>query len=322
MRHYLLPGTLLLLCLVLVPGCRKDSDDTPSEDVGQNNGWTLSWLGQHTTGVAVTPTCWLRSYISNNSSTFYLMARSTDQGATWTSWPTGTPICGMTFVSDSVGFTRCNNIMRRTEDGGHTWTTLATDPGEVVGVPGNPSRLFAIGHATTYTSIDTGLTWTPLGAEGPGDLVGVMDFVDGSIGYAAMPGALRRTIDGGVTWETVIEEPANSFSKVAHRDAMNGVALVTGPGSSSFLYHTTDAWATYSAVNPGLFGLIGLLRNDESGDLYAWHSLWLHHSSDLGTTWIQDLMFPPDEEIQGFLRSGDLLIAWSDGYMATKEVPL
>ena len=157
-------------------------------------------------------TVWLNSY-SGSTVTPRIM-KSTDAGATWSSWPitlTGGLtnnyyLRSMNFINDSIGFgvdrqiaSGSANWLHKTTDGGVTWgDTINVQPSavhldirmtSVKGVPGS-GMIVGTGWAQTsakaYVSNDTGKTWTPFVVPGT-DLknLSFLSSTDGFLGGAA-----------------------------------------------------------------------------------------------------------------------------------------
>ncbi|MEO8590519.1 MAG: hypothetical protein ABI432_14175 [Flavobacteriales bacterium] len=317
---------IALLCLVtLATGCKKDdeSDAVPDEDLsafGQNNGWTTTLNDEVQFSMASAPGNFFRSYKPNGG--IYRFGRSTDDGASWTSWVLPHSNSEMLFVDALLGLSRASNIARRTQDGGHTWNELPLDPGRMRAVPGT-NRMFGFLYNSTYFTEDLGATWADAGSSGPGNVVFDMHFVNSDTGYAALyGGTLRRSTDGGLNWVTLLDLGGH-FKKVVHRNGLDGVALHKPNDGVVNLLHTTDSWNTYSTTSVGsAIGETEFLWEDANGTLYAGSGLFLHRSTDNGTTWSVDLRAPIGNSVGGITRSGDELWVWCSTGFAHKTVPL
>ena len=89
-------------------------------------------------------------------------------------------------------------------DGGISWSLLADVP--------NPQGALAIVTASRWLEVgfsdrettDSGRTWRPFAASTwtqAAPVPAAMDFASGRIGYATVRGVIRRTSDGGATWD-------------------------------------------------------------------------------------------------------------------------
>lgn len=90
-------------------------------------------------------------YIAGNNSKMF---KSLNAGTTWTAItvPSGN-IQGMWFVDDNTGYITTSNIVRKTLDGGATWTNVAISP--TLGTIGaNAGRLYANGNVL-YVALDS-----------------------------------------------------------------------------------------------------------------------------------------------------------------------
>lgn len=89
-------------------------------------------------------------YIAGNSSKFF---KSLNAGTTWSAVtvPSGN-IKGLWFTDDNTGYITTSNVVRKTTDGGSTWTNIAISP--TLGTLGvNSGRLYANGNVL-YVGID------------------------------------------------------------------------------------------------------------------------------------------------------------------------
>lgn len=168
--------------------------------------------------------------------------------------------------------------VRRTEDGGDTWTTLneglsTLDIHGMVALPaanGAPPRLVATTNADIFLSDDRGATWRPLQVKGSlpwGYCRGILaDPAEPSTLFAGIGngppgdvGGLARSRDRGDTWESVhLPETPNStiwlHAASAADPKQRYLASVSG-----YLYRSTDGGKRWEKL-PREFGEIrGLL---------------------------------------------------------------
>jgi photosystem II stability/assembly factor-like uncharacterized protein len=148
--------------------------------------------------------------------------RSRDSGATWTRVSQGLP-AGETVAAFDFSRSSARTLYAgvatpfeqggvfKSVNGGSSWafssrgiSALLIDSVAVDGQ--NPDRLWVIGNTVPFRSTDGGRTWTRVRPDpGAGDVRATrvaVDPTDGSKVYILLPdGNLRRTRDGGQTWE-------------------------------------------------------------------------------------------------------------------------
>jgi len=147
--------------------------------------------------------------------------------------------------------------------GGH-WTALASSPSR----DGNQDDLWYFdaepcvavnGGGQIWTTDDGGTTWTQTG-DRPGTFFRAVAFFDDRVGIAAnigpdvYPGVtdatvLYRTVDGGRTWSTVVDDAVPGVCNLHPVDpsTMWASGRVTGP---SFVGRTTDAGLKSTGLLP------------------------------------------------------------------------
>jgi len=237
----------------------------------------------------------------------------------------------------------CSGNVWKTENNGTTWDPIFDDQGSfsigcitldpndplVVWVgtgENNSQRSVAYGDGV-YKSIDGGRTWKHMGLE-ESEHIGMIaiDPRDSRVVYVAAQGPLWRaggdrglfkTIDGGETWQCVLDISEDTGVNEVHMDPRNPDvlyasayqrrrhvwALIDG-GPESAIYKSTDAGATWNKLTRGLpsedMGRIGMAVSPANPDvIYA----LVEAANDAG----------------GFFRSTDAGAGWQkrSGYMSS-----
>jgi photosystem II stability/assembly factor-like uncharacterized protein len=186
--------------------------------------------------------------------------------------------------------------IRRTTDGGNTWTTALTTP--------SPSTtLYQVYFSTTnngyacgtsgnlWKTTDAGASWTQIVSGTTLALYDVYSPDDVKILVSSTLGVIRTSTDAGVTWTAavgLIGTPA--LYKMTFRDANNGIVT----GSLSKAYSTSDGGATWTDRSVGLpasssFYDVKFVADTVylTGNSYA-----LIKSGDYGATWAADSLLP------------------------------
>jgi len=166
--------------------------------------------------------------------------------------------------------------------------------------PEDANTWYAGGFSGTFVSHNSGQTWAhPLGgfvdpsfvefAPGNSCTVYVMDNDPGG------PGRLRRSVDRGVTWSTLLQVPGDVIITIHIARRTPGLILV---GTGSRVYRSTDFGSTWSFRNlvPGFSGQLipWDIEEDINGVLYLGTEIATHpqpyrppffRSTDQGDTW-------------------------------------
>ncbi|MCA9726245.1 MAG: T9SS type A sorting domain-containing protein [Candidatus Eisenbacteria bacterium] len=171
--------------------------------------------------------------------------RSTDGGASWSSWSSGISASfsggAIEFLNTTTGFVgggiSTAAALYRTTNGGANWTSVP-----VSGLPGamidmhwfdDQNGLAALFSFGIYRTTNGGSTWTQVSSVRTTDL----NFRDANVGfacYASSSPQAQRTTDGGATW-TVLDPPVPRPSFVYPTSD----GFVVG-GSETRIVHATD----------------------------------------------------------------------------------
>ena len=183
--------------------------------------------------------------------------------------PQASGLTGLVYTAATSTFTAvgASGTTLRTGDGGATWQ-LAFEAGRTdfsdLASP-TPGLLVAAGlpplgsgqNAGVFSSADGGRTWTRrLDAGFPGQYaVTKLAFANASVGVAAGPMGLWRTVDGGLNWSAVTSVPDATgvvfsfFGGVTWVDA--NVVLIHGAGGK--ILRSADQGVTWADVSPAGF---------------------------------------------------------------------
>jgi len=120
---------------------------------------------------------------------------------------------GIVYLDSDTAIVVGNHEMGRSTDAGLTWNKTLTPPAVIWDVAAlSPQVVVAVGRptsgsATVYRSTNAGVSWDTLGIHGVSELTAV-SFCGPDTGFAAAPtGGVFRTVDGGITWDSVSGVP-------------------------------------------------------------------------------------------------------------------
>jgi photosystem II stability/assembly factor-like uncharacterized protein len=186
------------------------------------------------------------------------LALTTDGGATWTALhaPAG-QLLDLQFVDADTALVSSDAGLFRFQRSTMAWTRLSprsdlarldfSDRSSGYALTAAGDVVETRDGGRTLTLVDVGLhpvTW--------------IQWVSGTHAWAAGPGGIAATSDGGATWAPQLSFPAEAvapasviWGQVGFRDGSNGFALFslgTGTAALDFvLYHTMDGGATWTA---------------------------------------------------------------------------
>ena len=275
--------------------------------------------------------------------------RSTDAGNTWFEvLPLdGISVFDIEFALDGVGYIGTQDSVRRSTDGGISWTLLNLGIGvndqvfDIALDPSNPLIIWAgIADASgsqpvnVMRSTDSGATWSdrtppltaPISCRGiavdPSDSKTVIAVFGGDFGG----GQVWTTTDGGDSWtDRSAGLPNNPMQAVVY----DGTRLLVGGGllfgsQSVGLYQSTDVGATWTALHDGTWPVlvvddIAVDANDTQTILVATDGGGVNRTTDGGDSWEigiggtsalagRSLRFRPNSSSELFLGTSSLAV--------------
>jgi photosystem II stability/assembly factor-like uncharacterized protein len=185
------------------------------------------------------------------------------------------------FVTPEVGYAAggtipdYNSILRKTTDGGESWTTVSIIPqdnyGEFEGISFVSEMLgWGITYAgTIYKTTDGGLSWTISDSSGGVWSMRDIDFIDANMGWAVggIAGTMQlwRTTDGGASW-IKDEQMGSSLRDISMMSSEVGWigGLINSP---PWVGRTDDGGITWTAqdlIPPHNYGFESLTMVDEN----------------------------------------------------------
>jgi len=221
------------------------------------------------------------------------LLRSTDGGLSWSAVatapiPNGGTFYHVFFPTVDVGYLVDDLAFYRTRDGGATWTTLTSYPGEGINdlyfLDENNGFVVPDFGAMVWHTTDGGDTWTARTRPGPAAHTGGITFVTPTQGALALgsfqtgAGGLAYTTDGGLTWHGATA-PSGEYHWVSFSDPVNGVA------GGNILVRTTDGGVTWVQRGDPAGPLYNGALRPGRAEGYAGGDHELYETTDGGGTW-------------------------------------
>ena len=213
--------------------------------------------------------------------------------------PQGNTIRAMDFVAGRGYAIGDDGTALRTDDGGATWTGLATgtsqDLTRVQAVTPDVVVVLGGGGCVVRRSDDGGKTFRKmfvLAEVGCPDQVAAAYFVSPQVGYLLLQdGNVLRTTDGGETFGRGTAIPGTAASAGGGRSVPADAIFTTGDAGLVFLaggaaaFRTTDAGASWTPEPDVAAGNVQRLRAVDATTFYAFGPNTLLRSTDAGQTW-------------------------------------
>lgn len=173
--------------------------------------------------------------------------------------------------------------LRRTLDGGFTWTTLSLDGRDLHAIAlsaADPTLLYVHDDETLRRTEDAGATWTTLAT--PGDVRALAASpTDARVLYAATGSGIARSDDAGESWRTI--SPLRARVLVTH--PTNDTTLLAADDKDAHL--STDGGVTWRPLGLAVDAAITGLTIDPDDDVYyaSTEDGTLHKTETGGTRW-------------------------------------
>lgn len=198
------------------------------------------------------------------------LLKTVDNGTTWTEItpdPASTEyITAVYFLTPQSGFAACESMLYTTTNGGTTWTAQPT-PFAIHSIHFTDMNNGTVTGTTNTTNgvmmrtTDGGGTWSPLlSASDPNNFVNSFskqDVIGSGVMYTSLDftNKLFRTLDGGVTWDTIVVDSVWSIHDyqfttllLGHVLSEFGQIFVTEDGGQTWALEYATAWGFYGPL--------------------------------------------------------------------------
>lgn len=208
-------------------------------------------------------------------------------------------------------------VVRRSLDGGSTWTTPSSGTTRALWSVDMTSSLdaWAVGaDGTILRSADGGATWTTV-VSGTAERLLAIDAVDQYHAWAVGDaGTVLTTSDGGATWRAVAAGAGSTSLRTVSAWTKDTV-VIAGTGAS--IRRTSNGGMSWSGTTstPGTYDQIPAVRHASATTLYAitaYQDVW--RSTDSGASWSATAQPPTGGEQRAFTVLDDDVLVVGGGY--------
>ena len=179
------------------------------------------------------------------------LLKTTNGGTTWTDNGVFYSYNSIAFSDTLIGYSVGENgIIRKTVDGGISWTKLSTSNSNVLNYISctAPGTCYAIGtNGTILKTINSGTTWTPQ-TSGTSSNLNSAFFLNSNTGYiVGDDGKILKTTNGS-TWASQVSGVTNYLLSVFFTDVNTGYIS----GSFGKILKTINGGSSWTSLNSGL----------------------------------------------------------------------
>lgn len=152
--------------------------------------------------------------------------------------------------------------------------------------PSNDTGFASLGNGTMRKTVDGGGTWTNVSL--PGVYGGAVEFISGNIGMIGTDSGIVRTTNCGASWNLVYSASGLFWNDITFVNSTNGFAAAVGMSFDTFfVFKTLDAGLTWTPCTPIHDWLASTpylhFRTTSEGYLYG--SDTIYRTTDAGITW-------------------------------------
>jgi photosystem II stability/assembly factor-like uncharacterized protein len=186
------------------------------------------------------------------------------------------------FINENVGFAIGLGLQLKTTNGGITWNNFEFDVNclmtKVLFI--NSRTGFAAGlSGNIFRTTDQGKTWSKANNNSDGHIYDFC-FPNGAVGYAAGQKEIVKTVDGGNTWNVLINSPTEIYF-IHFADILNGIAIGKGHYTggdfgfwTSAIFSTSDGGTTWKMEDNINFSSLASFPSNNSGYSLGMNSIF------------------------------------------------
>ncbi len=242
---------------------------------------------------SLTPNVWITGHQDNGS--------NIKNGANYIASLSGDGMdCFIDRTNDNTMFAeQYNGSFNRSTNGGANWTAITTGltgTGDWV-TPWKQDPIAAnvlyAGRNTMFKSTNLGTSWTQLGNTGGGG--SIIEFAiapsNNQVIYVLHPTAIRKTVDGGITWTNITQNVSGgtlSFVTIDPNDPNTAWVTVSGYSAGNKVFQTLDGGATWMNISSNLPNLPANCSVYEPGSndrIYIGMDVGIYYKDNSSSTW-------------------------------------
>lgn len=209
------------------------------------------------------------------------------------------------FSTNNNGYIVGNDgLILKTNNGGTTWDSIYSGVMQSLSVVNfiNARVGFVGGQGgVILKTLDSGNTWASSATgitAGQYDNVNDIFFTDSLTGYTTLSSTIYKTVNGGLSWSTLIQNPSFFYRDIHFINKDTG--FVCGNGGLYFVLRTTDAGQTWQMASSSNYPYYQVTTDNDNNLLLSGAGVF--KSSDLGVTWSEAVTATQIEFTQNNLR--------------------
>jgi ELWxxDGT repeat protein len=168
--------------------------------------------------------------------------RTVNGGASWTTLPNCPGYSNYCFLDNSHFFYTNDGDIYETENGGQTWSLVYTSSEFIYKISYyNEDLIIALGMNVIVTSKDGGNTWSKYEVDSFVTILQAIYYIDeNNIIVGGLGGVLLKSTDGGLNWTRIYTSIKADIVAMDFFDEMNGISLSSYDGGGSATLHSTS----------------------------------------------------------------------------------
>ena len=238
------------------------------------------------------------------------------------------------FIDENHGFlVGTNKLILETTDGGSTWAERSLDLASeenfrLISIDFKGDEGWLVGQpGLVMHTLDAGKNWNRLvlGNKLPGNPYLITTLDENSAELATTAGAIYRTVDGGINWESRVSDASGGVRDLRRREDGTYVSVSSLGNFFVTLQPTDDAWQPHQRASSKRVQTLGFQPNGQLWMLSRGAEIRFNENPDDLESWskpiipivngynYQDLVWDPSESIWAAGGNGTLLVSNDDG---------
>ena len=244
------------------------------------------------------------------------------------------------FIDENHGFlVGTNKLILETTDGGSTWAERSLDLASeenfrLISIDFKGDEGWLVGQpGLVMHTLDAGKNWNRLvlGNKLPGNPYLITTLDENSAELATTAGAIYRTVDGGINWESRVSDASGGVRDLRRREDGTYVSVSSLGNFFVTLQPTDDAWQPHQRASSKRVQTLGFQPNGQLWMLSRGAEIRFNENPDDLESWSKpiipivngynylDMAWSPDGDIWAAGGNGTLLVSKDTGETWQKD---